>query len=97
VNPVPAGPKIKVCPDTDAGQLRITKALTLTAGKGASHAVAVVVPPSGGLVQNGSDIFGNTVAAQILVASPDGKVTIERLTVDGTGNGRLYHYNAGGI
>jgi hypothetical protein len=49
---------------------------------------AVVLPPSGGLVQNGTDIFGSPVAAQIFVASTSASpsVTISRLTVDGTGN-----------
>ena len=45
---------------------------------------AVLLPPSGGLATNGSDIFGNPVAPQIFVQNA--VVTISHLTVDGTGN-----------
>jgi len=87
VSSVPAGSTIEICPGTYPEQVVITKKLTL---KGVSNASGadnpVIVPPTGGLVQNGTDIFGNAVAAQIFVASPTGPVTIEHLTVDGTGN-----------
>jgi parallel beta-helix repeat protein len=80
------GSTVKLCPGTYMEQVKITSKLTLTGipGMGA----AVILPPSGGLVQNGSDIFGSPVAAQIFVNSPGSgnPVTIERLTVDGTGN-----------
>jgi hypothetical protein len=86
INSVPAGSTVKVCPGTYAEQITITKKLTLTsAANGASDAI-VIVPPPGGIASNGSDIFGNPVAAQIFVASPTGSVTISHLTVDGTGN-----------
>jgi len=83
VNSVSSGSTIEVCPGTYQEQVTITKKLTLI-GTGAT--AAVIVPPAGGLVQNGTDIFGNPVAAQIFVASKTGSVTIKRLTVDGAGN-----------
>ena len=86
INSVPAGSTVKVCPGTYAEQITITKKLTLTsAANGASDAI-VIVPPPGGIAQNGYDIFGNPVAAQIFVASHIGSVTISHLTVDGMGN-----------
>ena len=86
VNSVPAGSTIKVCPGTYPEQVMITKKLTLTGVVAGTMDAAVIVPPAGGLLQNGSDIFGNPVAAQIFVASTSGGVTISHLTVDGTGN-----------
>ncbi|HUA16036.1 MAG TPA: NosD domain-containing protein [Verrucomicrobiae bacterium] len=87
VESVPAGSVIEVCPGTYAEQIVITKRLTL---KGVSNASggdsAVIVPPATGLATNGNDIFGNPVAAQVFVASTDGAVTVEDLTIDGTGN-----------
>jgi len=45
---------------------------------------AIILPPAGGLAQNGSDIFGDPVAAQIFVQGAS--VTVSHLTVDATGN-----------
>jgi len=81
---VPSGSTIQVCPGTYPEQVNITKKLTLEGITGAT--AAVIVPPAGGLVQNGVDIFDYPVAAQIFVASATGSVTIKGLTVDGTGN-----------
>jgi|GEM_PF-508912 len=80
------GSTVKLCPGTYMQQVTITSKLTLTGISGMD--AAVILPPSGGLVQNGSDIFGNPVAAQIFVNSPGSAnpVTVERLTVDATGN-----------
>jgi hypothetical protein len=81
---------VRVCPGTYTEQVLVTKNLTLTGVADASNGTdaPVVVPPSGGLVQNGTDIFGNPVAAQIFVASTSAtpSVTVSDLTVDGTGN-----------
>jgi hypothetical protein len=82
------GGTVKVCPGTYPEQVTVNTNLTIegvtqiTSGPYA----AVVVPPSGGLVQNGTDIFGNPVAAQIFVSTSAGNVTISHLTVDATGN-----------
>ena len=86
VNSVPAGGIVEVCPGTYTEQVTITKKLTLTGIQSGTGDAAVVLPPLGGLVVNGTDILGNPVAAQIFVNSPGGSVIVERLTVDGTGN-----------
>jgi hypothetical protein len=87
VNNVTAGATVYVCPGTYAEQVVINKSLKLTGVQVTAGTLdsPVVVPPSGGLVQNGTDIFGNPVAAQILVTGASA-VTIEKITVDGTGN-----------
>jgi len=82
---VPAGSTIWVCPGTYPEQLLITKNLTLIGITNSTGDAAVIVPPSGGIVANGSDIFGNPVAAQVFVKGASA-VTISSLTVDGTGN-----------
>jgi len=76
---------VRVCPGTYTEQVMITAALTLEGVASGTTDAAVVLPPATGLAQNGSDIFGNPVAAQIFVAGA-GSVTISHLTVDGTGN-----------
>jgi hypothetical protein len=81
-----AGATIDICPGTYAEQVTINQSQTLLGIKGGTGDAPTVVPPNGGLVQNGVDIFGNPVAAQIFVASTGGSVTISDLTVDGTGN-----------
>jgi hypothetical protein len=86
VNSVPAGSTIKVCPGTYREQVLITKNLTLI---GTGPTAAVVLPPVGGLVKNGTDLADfpvSDVAAQILVQGA-AKATISHLIVDGTGNG----------
>jgi hypothetical protein len=86
------GAFIKVCPGTYAEQVNITSKLTLegvqgtAAGSNPSYA-AIIVPPAGGMVQNGVDITGFPTAAQIFVnAGGSNTVTIEHLTVDAIGN-----------
>jgi hypothetical protein len=80
-----SGSTIDVCPGTYAEQVTINMPLKLIGIIGGTGDAPTVVPPNGGLIQNGVDIFGNPVAAQIFVAS-SGSVTISDLTVDGTGN-----------
>jgi hypothetical protein len=82
----PAGGTIDVCPGTYPEQVTITKALTVVGIASGTTDAAVVVAPSGGVVQNASDIVGNPVAAQIFVDNATG-VTISHLTVDGSNNG----------
>jgi hypothetical protein len=77
---------VRVCPGTYAEQVTITASLTIEGVVAGASDAAVVVPPAGGLMQNGIDIFGNPVAAQIFVASTTCNVTVEDLTVDGVGN-----------
>jgi Right handed beta helix region len=88
VNAASSGGKVSVCPGTYPEQVSITKSLTLVGivNTSASTDAAVVVVPAGGLVQTGSDIYGNPVAAQILVTGAT-SVTVSHLTVDGSNNG----------
>jgi hypothetical protein len=85
ITSAPAGGTVDVCPGTYPEQVLITKNLTLIGIAAGSTDAAVIVPPVAGLAQNGSDIFGNPVAAQIFVQGP-AAVTVSHLTVDGTGN-----------
>jgi parallel beta-helix repeat protein len=86
VNAVSSGGSVEVCPGTYHEQVMITKAVTIIGIQSGTNDAAVILPPPGGLVANGTDISGNSVAAQIFVNNASGPVTIERLTVDGTGN-----------
>jgi Right handed beta helix region len=87
VSAVAPGTKISVCPGTYAEQVNITTSLTLAGIASGNGDAPTVVPPSGGIVQNGTDIFGNPVAAQIFVSGAT--VTISGLTVDATGNNQV--------
>jgi hypothetical protein len=83
VSSVPAGATIQVCPGTYAEQVTITKPLTL---EGMTVGIAnqvVITVPSAGLVQNAVSMFGESVAAQVLVEA--GPVNITNIAVDGTG------------
>jgi hypothetical protein len=83
----PSGSTIDVCPGTYPEQVMITTSnLTLVGVENGTSDAAVVVPPSGGVVANATDIFGNSVAAQIFVQGATA-VSIARLTVDGSANG----------
>ena len=77
---------INVCPGSYPEQVIISKNKVTLAGyaSGASDA-SVVLPPAGGLVQNGSDIFGNPVAAQIFIQNATG-LSIKNMVIDATGN-----------
>lgn len=80
---------VKVCPGTYNEQVLITaqQTLTLEGVETSTSYAPVILPPSGGLAQNGTDINGNPVAAQIFVSSGSSStVNVEHLTVDGTGN-----------
>jgi hypothetical protein len=85
VTAAPVGATVDVCPGTYPEQVMISKNLTLAGIVSGTSDAAVVVPPSGGLVSNGSDIFGSPIAAQIFVQGA-AAVTVSHLTVDGAGN-----------
>jgi hypothetical protein len=74
---------VRVCPGSYGEQVMITGALTLEGISAGTSDAAVVETPSGGLVTNASDIYGNPVAAQIFVQGATG-VTISHMTVDGS-------------
>jgi hypothetical protein len=84
ITAAPTGAIVDVCPGTYAEQVIIAKNLTLIGIQSGTNDAAVIVPPAGGLVSNGVDIFGFPVAPQIFVQNAN--VTISHITVDATGN-----------
>jgi hypothetical protein len=83
VSTVPAGSTILVCPGIYPEQVTITQALTLQGVTDSNQDIAMITVPSAGLVANSSSVFGESVAAQVLVQG--GPVNIENIAVDGTG------------
>jgi hypothetical protein len=87
VNASSPGGTVLVCPGTYPEQVKINKALTITGIQSGTLDAAVVVAPSGGVVQNTTSLAtGNPIAAQILVTETTG-VNIGNLTIDGSNNG----------
>jgi hypothetical protein len=84
VSSVPAGSTVQVCPGTYAEQVTIMQPLTLQGINVGDANLALITVPSAGLLPNTTSIFGESVAAQILVlgAAP---VNIDGIAVDGTG------------
>jgi hypothetical protein len=80
---LPTPRTVRVCPGSYPEQVMITSPLTLEGTPAGTSDAAVVATPSGGLVTNGSDIYGNPVAAQIFVQGATG-VTVSHITVDGS-------------
>src|ERR1019366_10384771 len=65
VNEVSAGSTIEVCPGTYTQQVVINKGLTLKGIATATQDTAVILPPTGGVVQNTVDVdTGSPIAAQ---------------------------------
>jgi len=67
VSSVPPGSTVEVCPGTYAEQVAITKALTLVGVTSGTANRVLITVPSAGLVQNAVSMFGESVAAQVLV------------------------------
>jgi hypothetical protein len=84
VSGVPAGSTILVCPGTYAEQVTMTQAVNLQGATAGTANQALITVPSGGLLANTISMFGESVAAQILVLGT-GPVNISNLAVDGTG------------
>lgn len=84
VSSVPAGATILVCPGVYPEQVTILQPLTLQGIDSANQDQAIVAVPGTGAAANTTSIFGENVAAQILVQTP-GPVNIANLSVDGTG------------
>jgi len=85
-NLAPAGGTVEVCPGTYPEQVTISQKLTLVGLTKGNSSQALIVPPAGGLVVNAAYLGGSyPVAAQVLVTG--GTVTLNNLTIDGTGNG----------
>src|SRR5258705_6403199 len=89
VNSVPAGSTIKVCPGKYREQVTITQPVTINGIAYANQDLAVVLPPTTGLVANAVSVepSADPIAAQIFVQNTAGPVVITNLTVDGSGNG----------
>jgi len=84
VSAVSAGSTVEVCPGTYAEQVTITEALTLVGVAQGSADQVVITVPDDGLVANAASIFGQPVAAQLLIQSAS-PVNITNIAVDGTG------------
>ena len=84
VSSVPPGSTIFVCPGTYPEQVTITQPLTLQGIASSNQDQAVIAVPVAGLTGNITSIFGQTVAAQVLVQGV-GPVRIINITVDGAG------------
>lgn len=86
VSSVPSGSTVDVCPGTYAEQVTISKPLTLIGVTSGTANQVLITVPTAGLVQNAVSMFGETVAAQVLVNGPVSRpVNITNITVDGTG------------
>lgn len=84
VGGVPAGSTIQVCPGTYAEQVTITQPVNLVGvTSGTANEVVIAVPPAG-LLPNTTSMFGESVAAQVLILEA-GSVNITNISVDGTG------------
>src|SRR5215468_1854494 len=79
----PAGSTIWVCPGIYPEQVTIPQSLTLTGVSDSNQDIAIITVPPTGLVANASSIFGEAIAAQVLVQG--GPVNLTDIAVDGTG------------
>ena len=87
VNAVAAGSIIEICPGNYHEQVTIQKGLTLEGIANGVEDAVVILPPAKGVVANATDVdSSDAIAAQIVAATPKGRVNIKNLTVDGTGN-----------
>jgi len=84
VSSVPPGSRILVCPGIYPEQVTITQSLSLEGIADSNQDIAMITVPSTGLVANSASIFGESVAAQVLVQG--GPVSITNIAVDGTGS-----------
>ena len=85
VSSVPPYSTIQVCPGTYPEQVTISQPLTLVGIQDANQDAAIVTVPVSGLAANTTSLFGEAVAAQILVQT-QGPVNIINLSLDGTGS-----------
>ena len=85
VSGVPPWSTVLVCPGTYTEQVTITQSLTLQGIADSNLDEAIIaIPSGGGLPTLTTSIFGETVAAQVLVQTT-GVVNITNITTDGTG------------
>jgi hypothetical protein len=84
VSSVPPGSTILVCPGIYPEQVTITQPLNLSGVTDSNQNLALITVPSTGLVANAVSVFGESIAAQLLVQGA-GPVSITDIAVDGTG------------
>src|ERR1700746_465121 len=83
VTKVPPGSTVLVCPGVYPEQVTISQPLTLQ-GIADSNLDQITITATGGLAPNATSMFGQSVAAQVLVQNA-GPVNISNIAVDGTG------------
>jgi hypothetical protein len=83
VSAAPAGSTILVCPGIYPEQVTILQSLTLAGISDSNQDLATITVPSTGLVTSATSIFGESVAAQVLVQG--GPVNFNNIAVDGSG------------
>src|SRR5215813_290425 len=81
INAAPVGGKVQVCPGQYEEQITITKALTLQGININNDNHVFIDPPSGELVVNAINAFGQKVAAQVLVQNSGGPVNISNIDI----------------
>lgn len=86
VNAVPTGSVVEVCPGTYPEQVVINEPLTLKGVTDGTGNAAVITVPGSGLVQNATSSLSGPVAVQLLVTNTV-EVTVQNITIDGTGGG----------
>ena len=84
VSSVPPGSTVQVCPGIYPEQVTITEPLNLTGVANGTADQVLIAVPALGLVENTVSMFGEPVAAQVLVQSA-APVNITNISVDGTG------------
>src|SRR5512144_189806 len=67
VTAAPAGSTILVCPGIYPEQVAIPQSLTLEGIPDSNQDIAIITVPSTGLVANATSVFGESIAAQVLV------------------------------
>jgi hypothetical protein len=83
VTAAPAGSRILVCPGIYPEQVTIPQSMSLEGVSDSNQDVAIITVPSTGLVTNATSVFGESIAAQVLVQG--GMVSLSNIAVDGTG------------
>jgi hypothetical protein len=86
LNATPPPNVVKICPGTYPEQIVISYPVTLEGVPTSTSAQTIISVPSGGLVTNATDSFGDSIAAQVFVSNVKGEVNLTNLTIDGTGN-----------
>lgn len=84
VGTVPAGSNVEVCPGTYLEQVTINQPLNLEGIAINNQDQVVIAVPGTGLTTSLTSVFGQAVAAQVLVQAA-GTVNLTNITVDGTG------------